>query len=200
MFAAICCTGCANREYVTPNVLLDIQRTDPEFEALRVFPSATFINVHLQALGDDTDVESQIGSVRELVTGKRVEIEIPRGEPGLIVGLDQHEGDALLWISFDERCRTQSCAYGFIQTDDGLFRLFHVPPLPGYAEPVVYRKRMTPRKAMERTKIYSRSKAAPVYFTMRGLAASIALEIRKRKVIDIEVVHETKTGVKPGKR
>jgi hypothetical protein len=58
---------------------------------------------------------------------------------------------------------------------------------------------MTPRKAMEKTKIYSRSKAAPVYFTMRGLAASIALEVRKRKVFDIEVVHEKKTGVKPGK-
>lgn len=189
--------GCANREYVTPNVLLEVQASDPDFKKLRVYPNQTFITVYSRAIGQETGVSGAAGTVEAGFKGKRVEVPVKRKLPGAILGLEELDGQPLLWVTFDERCTETECAYGFVQTNDGLFRLFHVPELEGYADPGVYRKRIAKRKEMERTKIYSKSNATSVYFTLRGFAASIALEVKKRSNVDIETVVAPKEGVRP---
>ncbi len=190
-------SGCANREYITPNVLIDISANDPEFKKLRVYPNQTFIALYSRMLGEETGVSGTAGTVELGVRGKRIEVPVKRKSPGAIVALDELEGQPVLWVSFQERCVEIECAFGFIQSSDGLFRLFQVPTLTGYAEASVYRKRPSPRKLMERSKIYSKSDATRVYFTVRGFAASVALEIKKRKRVDIETVIAPQEGVRP---
>jgi len=192
-------SGCVSREYVTRTVLHEIGASDPEFKKLRVYPNVTFITVYERALGQATDVSGSAGTVEAGFKGKRIEVPVKRKLPGAIIEVEQLDGEPLLWVTFDERCTEVECAYGFVRTSDGLFRLYRVPSLAGYGEPKVYRKRISPRKTMERTKIYSRTNASAVYFTTRGFAASVGLEVKKREDVDIEVIAAPKEGVRPGR-
>jgi outer membrane lipoprotein SlyB len=194
----IAASGCANRQLVTSSVMRDIQARDPKLTKIRVYPAVTFVVVHTKALGDDVRVSGQAGTVREDIRGRRVEVEVNRTRPGAIVAVETLEGQPALWVTFDDECTVRDCAFGFVRTEDGKYRLFHVPLLPGYSEPAVFRKRIAPNKAMEKTRIFSKSKGASVYFTMRGQIASIALEVKKQKRVEIETVKDTKKGVRPG--
>ena len=191
-------TGCANREYLGGGTLLDVRRRDPQFNDLRVFPNATFIATYSRQLGADVGVSQTQGTVEEGYRGQRVEIPVRRGLPGVIVALESHQQSAVLWVSFDERCQAKDCAFGFVQTDDGLFRLFQVPRIEGYSTPFVYRKRITPRRAMDKAAIYSNEAGTPVYMTMRGLPLTIALEVKRHENIEVETIKSAPRGVKPG--
>ncbi len=192
-------SGCVSREYVTRNVLYEIASSDPELKKLRVYPNIGFVAVYSRALGQATDVSGSAGTVEAGFRGKRIEVEVKRKLPGAVIKREELDGEPVLWVSFDERCAEVECAYGFVRTSDGLFRLFRVPTLAGYGEATVYRKRVSPRKTMERTKIYSRTDATAVYFTTRGHAASVGLEVKKREDIDIEVIAAPQEGVRPGR-
>lgn len=190
--------GCANREMVTSTVMRDIQRQDQKLSKIRVYPTVTFVAVYTKALGEDVRVSGQVGTLNEDVRGRRIEVEVKRTLPGAIVSVETLDGRPLLWVAFDDACTARDCAFGFVRTDDGKYRLFHVPLLPGYSEPTVFRKRIAPRKEMDKTKIFSKSKGASVYFTMRGQIASIALEVKKRKRVEIQTIRDPQRGVKPG--
>jgi hypothetical protein len=191
--------GCANRELVTSTVMRDIQRQDPNLTKIRVYPTVTYVAVYTKALADEVRVSGQVGTYSEDVRGRRIEVEVNRNLPGAILAVETLDGQPLLWVSFDEDCTERDCAFGFVRNDDGKYRLFHVPLLPGYSDPTVFRKRIAPRKVMDKTKIFSKSKGASVYFTMRGRIASIALEVKKRKSVDIETVKDPNKGYKPGR-
>ncbi len=192
-------SGCVSREYVTRTVLYEIGTSDPELKKLRVYPNQTFIAVYSRSMGQATGVSGSAGTVEAGFRGKRIEIPVRRKLPGAVIERDEIDGAPVLWVTFDERCVEVECAYGFVHNSDGLFRLFRVPPMTGYSEPSVYRRRISPRKRMERTKIYSKTDATGVYFTTRGHAASVALEIKKREDVDIEVTSAPQKGVRPGR-
>ncbi len=192
-------SGCTSREYVTKTVLREIRPNDPEFKKLRVYPNVTFVTVYERTLDESTGVSGSAGTVEEGLRGKRIEVPVKRKLPGAVVKLEAIEGQPLLWVTFDERCAEIECSYGFLRTNDGLFRLFKVPPLKGYRDAEVFRKRISPRKRMERSKIYSTNEATGTYFTARGHAYSVGLEIKKREDVDIEVIAAPKEGVRPGR-
>jgi len=198
LVATLGATGCANREYLAGNTLIDVRRRDPDFKNLRVYPNATFIATYSRQLGADVGVSQTEGTVEEGYRGQRVEIPVRRGLPGVIVALDSHGSSAVLWVSFDERCQAKDCAFGFVQTDDGLFRLFQVPRIEGYSTPFVYRKRISPRKAMDTAAVYSNEAGTRVYMTMRGHPLTIALEVRRHENIEVETIKSAPRGVKPG--
>ena len=75
--------------------------------------------------------------------------------------LTRTEERTILWVTFDAKCTDRGCAYGFAQTDDALYRLYSVPGIEGYAEPSVYRKQVSRRRRMARTKVFSRSRSVP---------------------------------------
>ncbi|MEX1362516.1 MAG: hypothetical protein AB1Z98_05280 [Nannocystaceae bacterium] len=190
--------ACAPREYLTPAGLSEIAARDPELQMVRVYPSAKFIVVYQRGLGEDYDIERSEGSVVNTFEARRVEVPIPRDLKGAILEAVQEEGGRLvLWVSFDTKCQTRDCAYGFAQTEDGLYRLFQAPAVPQYSEPTLYRKRISRRKRMSKTKVYSRSRSLPVYFTTRGMTASIALEIKKQERVEIDTIKVQNKGV-PG--
>jgi len=195
--AAALLGGCASREYLTPNGLAEITSLDPRLEMVRVYPSAKLIVVYERSLGQGFDIERTQGAIEQQQKGRRIEASYPRKLPGAILAIDQTAEARILWVTFDAKCTDRSCAYGFAETDDALYRLYSVPGIEGYAEPSVYRKQISRRGRMARSKVFSRSRSVPVYFTTRGPTASIALEIKRREDVDVETIKVQGSGV-PG--
>jgi len=190
-------TACAPREYLTPVGLADIQARDPDLQMIRVYPSAKFIAVYSRGLGEDYDIERSQGAVVNTFEARRIEIPITRKVLGAILELERKGDSLLIWVSFDTECQERSCSFGFIQTEDGLYRLYQTPTIENYAEPFVYRKRISRRKRMKKTKVFSRSRSEPVYFTTRGITASVVLEIKRQERVEIETITVENKGV-PG--
>ncbi len=190
--------ACANREFLNGGVLADVQRRDPQFAKLRVYPSVDFVAVYGRSVSDDVSVSGQAGTVDEAFRGERIETPVRRGRPGAIVASEVRDGAPVLWVSFDAACGTADCAFGFVQSDDSRFRLFQVPAFAGYSRATVYRKRVAPRKAMQPTALYSSNSSTSVYFTMRGATLSVALEVKKRRSVRIDTVVAPQEGVAPG--
>ena len=189
--------GCAPREYLTPAGLAEITSLDPRLEMVRVYPSNKLIVVYERSLGQGFDIERTQGAIQEQQKGRRIEATYPRKLRGAILEIDRQADRTILWVTFDAKCTTRSCAYGFAETDDALYRLYSVPGIQGYAEPKVYRRSLSRRGRMERTKVFSRSRSVPVYFTTRGITASIALEIKRTEDVDVETIKVQGSGV-PG--
>jgi hypothetical protein len=164
---------------------------------VRVYPSKTLIVVYERSLGQVNDIERSQGAIQERQKGRRIEVVIPRKLRGAILEVERRPEGSVLWVTFDAKCTTRSCAYGFAQTDDALYRLYQVPAIQNYAEPSVYRGRISARRRMARTKVFSRSRSVPVYFTTKGLTASVALEIKKTEDVDVETIRVQGSGV-PG--
>lgn len=189
--------GCAPREYLTPAGLAEVTALDPRLEMIRMYPSAKLIVIYERSLGQANDIERTQGAINQQQKARRIEVTIPRKLRGAIIEVDRSGERPILWVTFDESCTTRSCAYGFAETDDALYRLYSVPAIEGYAEPSVYRKQVSRRRRMARTKVFSRSRSVPVYFTTRGLTASVALEIKRREELDVETIKVQGSGV-PG--
>ncbi|MCH9684798.1 MAG: hypothetical protein K0V04_25405 [Deltaproteobacteria bacterium] len=199
LLTALLGVACAPREYLTPTGLAEIQRRDRGLEMIRVYPSAKFVAVYSRPMGEAHDIGANQGEVRNAYQARRLEVPIPRSVRGAFVGLETREDQTIVWIAFDADCDRRACAYGFLESEDGLYRLFEVPTIARYQPPQLYRKRVSRRKRMQRTKVYARSRTTPVYFTARGLVASVALEIKQRDRVEVEVITVPSVGV-PGRR
>lgn len=189
--------GCAPREYLTPGGLAEVTSLDPRLEMIRVYPTAKLIVIYERSLGQANDIERTQGTLNQQQKARRIEVTIPRKLRGAILEVDRSGERPILWVTFDQQCTTRSCAYGFAETDDALYRLYSVPAIQGYAEPSVYRGQVSRRRRMARTKVFSRSRSLPVYFTTRGLTASVALEIKRREDLEVETIKVQGSGV-PG--
>jgi hypothetical protein len=197
MLAGLLATGCAPREYLTPGGLGEITSLDPRLEMVRVYPSKKLLVVYERSLGQGYDIERTQGAIQQQQKGRRIEVSIPRKLRGAILEVERRPEGTVLWVTFDAQCTNRGCAYGFAETDDALYRLYEVPGIQGYAEPSVYRGQISRRRRMARTKVFSRSRSVPVYFTTRGLTASVALEIKRTENVDVETIRVQGSGV-PG--
>ena len=191
-------SSCASREYVTNRELQDVRVTDPELRRVRVYPNVSFVAVYQRHAGDVTDV-STAGTLENDTRGEVIAVSVRRRTPGALVDAS-HSGNAeVLWVSFDETCAERSCAFGFVRARDGLYRLHRVPSLRGYGAPRVYRRTMSARHRMARTKLYARAGEVEVYRTVRGFAASVGLEIKRRDRVEVDFVEAPQPGVRPGR-
>jgi hypothetical protein len=198
LFGAVAlASGCAPREYLTPGRLTEITSLDPRLEMVRVYPSKKLIVVYERSLGQGFDIERSQGAIQEQQKARRIEVTIPRKLRGAILEVDRKPDRTLLWVTFDAQCTSRSCAYGFAETDDALYRLYSVPAIEGYTDPSVYRGQVSRRRRMARTKVFSRSRSVPVYFTTRGITASIALDIKRTEDVEVETIKVQGSGV-PG--
>lgn len=195
--AAAVLGGCAPREYLTPGGLAEITSLDPRLEMIRVYPSKQLFVVYERSLGQVNDIERTQGAIQQQQKGRRIEVSIPRKLRGAILEVERRPEGTILWVTFDAQCTNRGCAYGFAETDDALYRLYQVPGIQGYTEPSVYRGQISRRGRMARTKVFSRSRSVPVYFTTKGLTASVALEIKRTENVDVETIKVQGSGV-PG--
>lgn len=187
--------GCATREHLTYPGLQAIRTRDPELARLRVYPSLPFVLYYKRSLGHDLEVGARPGEVFTGVRGQEVELTFRRKISGAILESEMVGEQMMLWVTFDARCKVRSCALGFALSQDQLFRLVRVPTIPQFSEPEVHRRRVAPRNLMRKSRIYARSKGEATYLTTRGIVSSIALDIKKRRAVDVETVVVPAKGV-----
>lgn len=109
---------------------------------------------------------------------------IKRNDTGLIVDHNLRNGRNRLWVSFSPRCREKECAYGFVQTEDGRFRLVDLPKREEYKSTKVYRTFVRDRYELEHGKLGSLSDANAVYRLKRKRKKrpkTVFLEVKRRR-------------------
>lgn len=175
-------SGCAKRLALEPKELERVQKEAGSTDPLRVYVSKRLITIYDQAdVAQDFTVDKQI--VQQSDRQQLKNILTPK-DSGKILAVEDSNGMPLLRVTFDASCNEPSCAFGFVQNEDGLYRLIEAPPLPGYAEPKNYHVRPNKRRLMKLGKMKSLSEANDVFVNKRrnGKLRTIHLEVIK--VID----------------
>ena len=128
--------ACAPRHALLGSHVEALAREDPSLETIRVYPTSRLVRVE--------------GSRRQILA---------RGTPGKIVAQTVSNGASAVWVTFDPNCDEAECAFGFVESEDGRYRLFRPPN----GEGDVYLRRQATRHRMEQGHLRAPSDANEVY-------------------------------------
>lgn len=172
-------SGCARRLELTPGEFERIDKQEQATEALRVYVSKRLIVVYE---ADERDAKYQVDrTINTSQDRQLLRVIISRGTMGQIIDTEDRNGAPLLWVTFSSRCKEKDCSYGFVQTEDGVFRLTVVPERDGYLAPKVY-FRNEPKKQMALGKLKSLAEKNSVFVFKKknGKVRTIDLIVKKR--------------------
>lgn len=184
---AVLGSGCAKRFHLTPGELERVQ-TEAGVNPLRVYVSHRTLAMYDEAVAEQYDVNRKIvegSNKRQLVKDTR------KNDAGLILKIDELNGKPLLWVTFDPGCTVPDCAYGFVETEDKLYRLVSVPPIEGYALPKVNRSCKSKKKRMGKGKLSSLAEANDVYVLKKRNGKILTIALHVKKVVDDRVTTKT---------
>jgi len=184
-------TGCARRFKLTPDELARLDRKARNPEDLYAYPHRRFIVKYVL----DTEKSFELGRQINVDVQKELDIKVVlRTASGQIIARDESNGVPRLWVSFSASCNEQACAYGFVRTEDNLYKLAFVPDRPGYKLAAVYRRAERPRQKMKKGKVSALGEANEVYLIKRKRRVkTIHLDIKKRiREDEIRTVEEEK--------
>jgi hypothetical protein len=172
-------SGCAKRFALEPKELEKVQ-TEAGVQPLRVYTSERLVTTWIEGNANEQfEVDRQI---REASARLRIKNVTTKTDSGLILKIEELNGMPLLWVTFSATCNAPECAFGFVQTEDGLYRLFKSPPLEGYAEPTNYYKWLWKKyRVMKLGKLKSLGEANDVLVNKKrnGKLRTIHLEVIK---------------------
>jgi hypothetical protein len=174
---AVCAEGCARRQGLTAGELAQLDRRAAA-DDVRVYVSKRLIaeypelaREHTMAVDREIRVRTRERPLREIVG---------RGTAGQVVGRDAMHGAPRLWVAFAAGCEVSECAYGFVQTEDGQFRLASLPRRAEYREPAGYRGGVRSKRRLQPGRRESLAEANEVLVVRRGeKALTIDLEVKK---------------------
>ncbi len=174
-------TACAKRFALEPKELEKVQKIDASAQPLRVYVSERLVTTWIEGqINEQFEVDRQI---REASARLRIKNVTTKGDSGLILKIEELNGMPLLWVTFSATCNAPDCAFGFVQTEDGLYRLFKSPPLAGYADPANYYKWLWKKyRVMKLGKMKSLGEANDVLVNKKkrkGKLRTIHLEVIK---------------------
>ncbi|MEX1369272.1 MAG: hypothetical protein AB1Z98_39455 [Nannocystaceae bacterium] len=175
-------SGCAKRLALEQTELQRVEKEAGSLQSLRVYVSDRLITVYDEAqVAQDFTVNKQIVQQSDRQQLKNV---LGKNTSGKILKVDDSNGMPLLWVTFDASCSEPECAFGFVQNEDGLFRLLTAPPLTGYSEPKNYHVWRNKRRVMKLGKMKSLSEPNDVFVNKKrnGKLRTVHLEVIK--VID----------------
>jgi hypothetical protein len=130
-------SGCAKRFALEPQELEKVQ-VEAGVQPLRVYTSERLVTVWVEG---DVDQQFEVDrQIRQASARLRIKNVTTKTDSGQILKIEELNGMPLLWVTFSADCREPACAFGFVQTEDKLYRLFHSPPLEGYNDPANYYK------------------------------------------------------------
>lgn len=173
--------GCAKRLALEPKELEKVQGAGAEgLDSLRVYTSERLVTTWVEGnVNEQFEVDREI---RQASARLRIKNVTATSDSGLILKIEELNGMPLLWVTFSASCREPACAFGFVQTEDGLYRLFKSPPLEGYAEPANYYKWLWKKyRVMKLGKMKSLGEANDVLVNKKrnGKLRTINLEVEK---------------------
>jgi hypothetical protein len=179
-------SGCAKRLVLTPGQFERIDKQEQATEALRVYVSKRLIVVYE---ADERDAKFEVDrTINTSQDRNLLRVIISRSTMGQIIDTEDRNGAPLLWVTFSARCKDKDCAYGFVQTEDGVFRLTVVPEREGYLAPKVY-FRSEPKKQMALGKLKSLAEKNSVFVFKKknGKVRTIDLIVKQRTDNDRQV-------------
>jgi hypothetical protein len=181
--------GCAKRYHLTPRELERVQ-TEAGVNPLRVYTSHKLIAIY-----DEAAVTQQYDVNRKIVEGsdkERIKDVITKNTAGLILKIEELNGKPLLWVTFDPSCKVPDCAYGFVETEDKLYRLVTVPPVDGYAPAKAHRRCKWKKRRMKKGKLSSLAEANEVYLVKKRNGKILTIALHVKKVVDDKVKTRTR--------
>src|SRR5690554_762001 len=171
-------TGCAKRLTLTPAEFERIEKREQATEDLRVYVGKKLVVIY--ELDDDAASYKVDKNINTSSEQNILRVIIAKSTKGVIIDSEDKNGAPLLWVTFSQSCKDKDCAFGFVQTEDGVFRLTTVPERDGYKAPKPYFKRET--KAMAHGKLKSLAEKNDVFLwkNPRGKIFTTDLIVKKR--------------------
>lgn len=186
-------SGCAARYILGDNVLVEAKEKE-SLDNLRVYVSNRTITVYERKEFDKRVIRREIEDQSQK---KELRRTLTRRKTGGYVGEDLLNGARRIWVSFDRRCRDPDCAYGFVQTEDGRYRLVTLPERADYDAPNAFRSCRIKRHRLELGNLRSLSDNNPVYKLKRKKKKrpkTIFLEVKKKKKKRTEGENQAEPG------
>ncbi len=169
-------SACAARYQLRDGELKEARDQD-SLARLRVYPSNRTISVYDEEADKTVTVSSEIRQRTNKVRRKRI---LTLQTDGAVIGEELLNGAPLLWVTFDGQCMERGCAYGFVRTEDGRYRLVHAPEREGFAAPKIYRGTVAKRRRMTRGNLRALAEANQVYRLVRRRGPkTVFLEVKK---------------------
>lgn len=175
MFAA---SGCAKRTPLSPKELERV-KTEAGVNPLRVYTERKLIILYDEAgVKDNYDVNK---TIVEESDKERVKVVTTKNTAGLILKIEELNGKPLLWVTFDPACKDVSCANGFVETEDGRYRLVTLNKREGFKEPRAFRSCVWKKRRLKTGKLASLAEANEIYLVKKnnGKVLTIQLEVKK---------------------
>lgn len=187
-------TGCAKRLVLTPGEFERIDTRERATEALRVYVSKKLVVIY--ELSDDQATYEIDKTINTSSEQNILRVIIDKNTKGVIIDKEEKNGAPLLWVTFNSKCKDKNCAFSFVQTEDGVFRLNSAPDRDGYKKPKVYFK--TEKKEMKHGKLKSLAEKNDVFLwkNKREKIFTIDLIVKKRTDTKRKVQTERGEGVK----
>ena len=188
-------TGCARRFKLSDPDLAEAKESNALGD-LRVYPSNRTISLYDEPAMRSVTIEREI---RQRSRRERRGRILRRNTPGAIISEDLLNGQKLLWVTFDGSCNEPDCAFGFVQTEDKLYRLFQAPTLEGYGPPQNHHACLSKRRVMKLGKMKSLSEANDVMVNKKknGKLRTVWLEVIKEVDDRVRTRSRRSGGVKP---
>lgn len=172
--------GCAKRTPLSPKELAKVT-TEAGIAPLRVYTERKLIALYSEESVDESfNVDRKITEESDKVVDKQI---TTRNTAGLILDVDELNGKPLLFVTFDASCKTRECAYQFVETEDGRYRLAEVPTREGYAEdPPTYRACVWKKRRLGKGKLASLAEANEVYLVKKNNGKILTMTLQVKKV------------------
>ncbi len=172
--------GCAKRTPLSPKELAKVT-TEAGIAPLRVYTERKLIALYSEESVDKSfNVDRKITEESDKVVDKQI---TTRNTAGLILDVDELNGKPLLFVTFDASCKTRECAYQFVETEDGRYRLAEVPKREGYAEdPPTYRACVWKKRRLRKGKLASLAEANEVYLVKKNNGKILTMTLQVKKV------------------
>lgn len=179
--------GCTQRKILSRDELNRVSN-EADIVGLRVYPQRRTIVVYDEKLTDQQyDVE---GTIQQSSDRQQIKRILKPNTAGLIVALDKLNGKRLLWVTFSPRCSEPDCSFGFVEVENGRYRLIVIPDRPVQApetmqleKPRVYRGTVRKKRKMNKGKVASLAEANEVYLVKKrnGKVLTVDLVVKKKE-------------------
>lgn len=157
-------------------------QTEAGVQPLRVYTHRRLMTVY-----DEADVDETFKVQRDIIEssrGEQYKKKITHNTAGLILKIDESNGMPLAWVTFDPSCTTIDCAWGFVQGEDGLFRLMVVPERKGFKPGRAFSRIVWKKRRLRPNKMQSLAEANDVYLVKKQSGKIITVYLDVKKVID----------------
>ncbi len=179
--ALVLVSGCRKRLPLTPDELERVQ-TEAGVQPLRVYPGKKLLSLYP---ADNKNEQFEVS--RDIVQSSRqdqLKKIVTKDTAGLILKIEERNGAPLLWVTFEPACTKVDCAYGFVQTEDGKYRLSDLPDRDGYTDPKVYRSCIWKKRKLGPGRMKSLNEANDVMLVKKNNGKILTIVLTVKKVID----------------